>query len=158
MTHLILTSFLVQLQYSLSGPARQGLRADPPEVLYILAPADHTALNDYSDIYVSVKETNPKYVVYKAENDAKIEVGVANFDATDEALTLNVPVTNDTYSVRLYSDDPDCSDPVNGEAGTNLTVTNGRLDIGSAVAEILATLSPGKLATHHTYYIKLVKQ
>jgi hypothetical protein len=47
---------------------------------------------------------------------------------------------------------------VNGEAGTNLTVTNGRLNVGSAVAEILATLSPGKLATHHTYYIKLVKQ
>jgi hypothetical protein len=47
---------------------------------------------------------------------------------------------------------------VNGEAGTNLTVTNGRLNVGSAVAEILETLSPGKLATHHTYYIKLVKQ
>jgi len=43
-------------------------------------------------------------------------------------------------------------------SGTDLTVTNGRLNVGSAVAEILATLSPGKLASYHTYYIKLVKQ
>jgi hypothetical protein len=135
--------------------------ANPPEVAYILAPADYTDLNEFERIYISVKETNPKYVVYKAENDAKIEVGVANFDATDEALTLNVPVTNGTYSVRLYSDDPDCSDPVNGEAGTNLTVTNGRLNVGSAVAEILETggiPNNGKLAAYHTYYIVFVQQ
>ena len=64
-------------------------------------------------------------------------------------------------SVRLYSDDTDCADPLNGEAGTNLTVTGNSLDIGSAVAEILETIvdtDNGTLASHHTYYIKLVKQ
>jgi len=50
---------------------------------------------------------------------------------------------------------------LNGEAGANLTVTNGRLNVGSAVAEILETIvdtDNGTLASHHTYYIKLVKQ
>jgi hypothetical protein len=135
--------------------------SDPPEVLYILAPADHAALNDYSNIYVSVKETNPKYVVYKSDSDNVVEVGVANFSDSAVTISLDVPVSTGngtTYTVRLYSDDPNCSDPVNGEAGTNLTVTNGRLNVGSAVAEILATLSPGKLAGYHIYYIKLVMQ
>ncbi len=126
--------------------------------MYILAPADHTALDGYSDINVSVKESNPKYIVYKSDSDNTVEVGVANFSDTAVTLLLNVPVTNGTYTVRLYSDDPYCSNAVNGEAGTNITVTNGVLSVGSAVAEILATLSPGKLASYHTYYIKLVKQ
>ena len=134
---------------------------NPPEVLYILAPADHTDLNEFERIYVSVKETNPKFIVYKAENNTKIEVGVANFSDTAVTLSLNVPVTNGTYSVRLYSDDSYCADPVNGEAGTNLTVTNGVLSVGSAVAEILETGSipnNGKLAAHHTYYLVFVQQ
>jgi hypothetical protein len=153
-------SYLHRTGVSWDGDTQNPL-ADPPEVLYILVPADHTALNDYSDIYVSTTETNPKYVVYKSDSDNVVEVGVANFSDSAVTLSLDVPVSTGngtTYTVRLYSDDPNCSDPVNGEAGTNLTVTNGRLNVGSAVAEILATLSPGKLATHHTYYIKLLKQ
>jgi hypothetical protein len=62
---------------------------------------------------------------------------------------------------RLYSDDPNCSDPVNGEAGTNITVTNGSLSVGSAVAEILETGSipnNGKLADHHIYYLVFIQQ
>ena len=129
--------------------------------MYILAPADCTSLNGFEGIYISATETNPKYVVYKSDSDNTVEVGVANFSDSAVTLSLDVPVSTGngtTYTVRLYSDDPNCSDPVNGEAGTNLTVTSGVLDIGSAVAEILATLSTGKLASHHTYYIKLVKQ
>lgn len=135
--------------------------ANPPEVTYILSPTDEESLNCFERIYISTKETNPKYVVYKAENDVKIEVGTANFSDTAVTLTLNVPVLNGTYSVRLYSDDSYCSDPVNGESGTNVTVTNGVLNVASAVAEILKTgggPNNGKLAAYHTYYIVFVKQ
>ena len=46
-------------------------------------------------------------------------------------------------------------------AGRSLTVTNGRLNVGSAVAEILETggiPNNGKLAAYHTYYIVFVQQ
>jgi len=50
--------------------------------MYILAPADNTALNGYSDIYVSTTETNPKYVVYKSDSDNTVEIGIANFSGS----------------------------------------------------------------------------